>query len=209
MVVVLVILGIIIAIFAWLMLIVFSTLRIKIEKFEISNILQPNIVYDYKINIGFYFLNTVKVLGFNINKSKLEHSEIFHKINFQEVEKTVELDKDLLVHLKGIKPTLEALNLKLDLGTEDAVITSIVIFAISTLLSIGLPHIVKPKNYKDINYEITPLYQGKNLFNLSLNCIISVKMVHIMSIIYIYLQKRREENYERTSNRRTYANSYE
>lgn len=209
MVVVLLILAIIIGVGLYLMLLLFSNLKIRVAKLEISNILYPNITYDYQLNFGFYFLNTIKILGFNVNKAKIEKSKIVQKINIEEVEETIKLDKQLFIHLKGLKPNLQNLNLKLDIGTEDAVITSALTFIISTALSIGLPHVVKPKYYANIYYEINPLYQGKNLFNLSLNCIINVKMVHIMNIIYIYLQKRREEKYERTSNRRAYAHSYE
>ena len=86
MVVVLLILAIIICAGLYVMLLVFSNLKIGVAKLEISNILYPNITYDYQLNFGFYFLNTIKILGFNVNKAKIEKSKIVQKINIEEVE---------------------------------------------------------------------------------------------------------------------------
>lgn len=53
-----------------------------------------------------------------------------------------------------------------------------------------------------------PMYRFGNSINLSLNCIINVKMVHIIYVIYILLKKGMIKN-ERTSNRGAYDYSYE
>lgn len=209
MIVVLLILLIVICTGLYLILLALSNLKIEIVKFEINNISRSNINYNYQLNIGFYFLNAVKILGFKLNKEKLEKSKVVKKINIKEMEEAIKIDNKLFSTIKNSKTNLQSLNLKLNIGTEDAVFTSILIFTISTAFSIILPHIVKPKYYTNIYYEINPIYQEENLFNLSFDCIINVKMVHIINIIYIYLQKRREEKYERTSNRRAYAHSYE
>ena len=131
------------------------------------------------------------------------------KINIKEVEENVIFDKKILANIKDLKPNLQSLDMNVDIGTEDVILTSAITCACAVLLSALLPHIVKPKYRTNIRYNINPLYKNKNLFNLTFSCIIHVKMVHIMNIIYIYLQKRREEKYERTSNRRAYAHSYE
>ena len=209
MFVVLILLSIVIIEIFWVIMLLFSELRINIKQLEISNILYPKTIHNYTISIGFYFLNHIKILGFTITKEKLEHSKIIKKINMKKFETNIKIDKELVSSLKELKLKVKDLKLKLDLGTEDAVLTSFITFAIATAISILLPHITEMKNASKLYYEINPLYQGKNLFNLSLNCIIYVKMVHIINIIFIYLQKEREEKYERTSNRRSYANSYE
>ncbi len=55
-----------------------------------------------------------------------------------------------------------------------------------------------------------PIYEDKNRIKLILNCIIQVKLVHIISIIYYVVKKRKEKRkYERASNRRSYDYSYE
>lgn len=209
MVVVLIILAILIGFLIWGILILFSDIKIEIKQLEFSNVLYPHMVYDFTVCIGFYFMNTIKLLRFTVNKAKLERSKLVNKISIKEVEKNVKINKELWEHLKTIKPKLQALKLNASIGTEDAVLTSITTLVLATLLSILLPYVVEPKHQPQITYKIEPLYQGKNIIDFSLHCIIYVKMVHIMNIIYIYLRKRRVEKYERTSNRRTYANSYE
>lgn len=57
-------------------------------------------------------------------------------------------------------------------------------------------------------FRIIPLYNFGNSIKFNLNCIISVKIVHIIYVIYILLKTRRRKN-ERTSNRRSYDYSYE
>ena len=60
------------------------------------------------------------------------------------------------------------------------------------------------------NYTIEPIYQNKNIYKIQFNCIIQVKMVHIINVIYIFLKKGRSDLNERTtSNRRSYGYSYE
>ena len=63
--------------------------------------------------------------------------------------------------------------------------------------------------YKNCFYDIKPIYKDKNLYEISLNCIIEVKMVHIINMIYKIVKKRRSDKNERTSNRRAYDNSDE
>ena len=59
-------------------------------------------------------------------------------------------------------------------------------------------------------YNIKPLYYNKNLYKINLNCIIEIKMVHIINIIFILIKKGRKKNEQSTtSNRKPYAYSYE
>ena len=59
-------------------------------------------------------------------------------------------------------------------------------------------------------YKIEPLYLNHNIYEIKLNCIFEIKMVHIINMIYYFIKKRRGENHEqRTSDRRAYGYSYE
>ena len=111
--------------------------------------------------------------------------------------------------LKKIKPNVSLLNLELKIGTEDAILTSFIVFLISTGISILLPHVIKRYDKNKYKYLITPLYFQKNLYQIKLNCIIEIKLVHIINMIYIFIKKRRSDKNERTSNRRPYDYSYE
>ena len=64
--------------------------------------------------------------------------------------------------------------------------------------------------YQNYIYNIKPIYNNKNLYKINLNCIIEIKMVHIINIIYMLLKKGRKKNEcSTTSNRKPYAYSYE
>lgn len=89
------------------------------------------------------------------------------------------------------------------------ILTSAIITALASIIGIGLARIIEIYNKEKYSYEIYPIYQNKNLIKLDLNCIIKVKMVHIISIIYLIVKKRRVEKSERTSNRMSYDYSYE
>lgn len=209
MVLVLIFLGVFIILLSFICMLISSTIKINVKQLELENILLPKVTYDYNIEIGFYLLGKIPFLKFKINKARLKKLKIMEKMKKAQVVQKIEWNGDLLKELKTLSPKIEELNLVLNIGTEDALYTSAIVFIISTILSLGLPHFVESKNYKKIKYEITPFFTGKNLFSLQVHSIIYVKMVHIINIIYIYLQKRREEKYERTSNRRPYADSYE
>lgn len=207
MVLVLFLLGIVIFILLIVLILLLSKVRINIKCLEMENILQSKLKYNYEIQIGIYMFNKVPLIKFNINSNKIEKTKIINKIQSKYGKANVDLDVIKVFKLLSIK--IESFNLNLQLGTEDALNTAIILFIISIILSIGLPHLVEKQNWKNIKYEITPLYIGNNVFSIKFNSIIYVKMVHIINIIYIYLQKRREEKNERTSNRRSYANCNE
>ena len=111
--------------------------------------------------------------------------------------------------IKNLKLELMYLNVKVKIGLEDVILTSSLVFIISTAISILLPHIIKTYNSGNYIYEILPLYVNKNSYYIKLHCIIQLKIVHIINIIYIYLKKGRSDKYERASNRRSYEHSYE
>jgi len=117
--------------------------------------------------------------------------------------------KEAIEIIKNLKVEVAKLNLNLEIGTEDVIITSGIIAVLSSVLGIVLAQTIKKYDREKHKYEIYPVYQNKNLINLYLNCIIKVKMVHIIYIIYVLVKKRRVNKYERTSNRRTYDYSYE
>ena len=61
---------------------------------------------------------------------------------------------------------------------------------------------------KKKKFTVLPLYNIGNVIKINLNCIIDVKIVHIIYVIYILFKKGRNVN-ERASDRRAYDYSYE
>ena len=104
---------------------------------------------------------------------------------------------------------IEKLNIIGTLGLEDAAYTAYLVTFINTIISIIISKRMYHYSKRKYNYSIEPSYINQNVVNLELNCIISIKIVNIISIIFNTLKKGRVKKYERTSNRRTYAYSHE
>lgn len=185
-------------------LITFSYLKINIKELTVNNILEPKIKIFYKIELSLYFLDKIKILKYTITSN----SKVIKKIEIKAKE-SIKYDLNFLKLLKYIKINIEKFNLKLDIGTINVLLNSSIVFIISTAISIFIPHFIKNKNYEDIYYKIQPINKNKNLIDLKFNCIIKLKMVHIINILYMYLSKKGGDKIDGTSNRRSYDNSNE
>ena len=135
-------------------------------------------------------------------------------------EKVKQLEKDILQNknkfdkkmVKGLKEFskgiyVENLELEVELGTENAFLTSMLVAIFSSILSIGFSRIhVREKN---IVYEIEPVYRNENSIKIEISGIFQIKLIHIINTIYVFNKKGGRKNHERTSNRRSYDYSYE
>ena len=131
------------------------------------------------------------------------------KIDVNKLKNNKELNKLMLKLLKNIDFTVEELNLKGYIGTEDAAFTAITAGIINIIISLVLMNKVKNYEKDKFSYGLETVYVNQNIVNLEFNCIISIKIVHIINIIYILSKKEGVKKNERTSNRRTYAYSHE
>ena len=61
---------------------------------------------------------------------------------------------------------------------------------------------------EDQKFLVSPIYDGRNMLKVKIESIITIKTIHIIYMIYVLDKNRRKENV-RTSNRRSYVNSYE
>ena len=193
--------------------IILSTISVRIEKFKASNYNKcGKLKIDYKVFFELFFLNKLKIFSIKIDKeliNKLKVKEKVKKIDFKQAKTNMPSKKDLKEITKKLQIRIDKLNLKLEIGTINIFLTSAIITILASIIGIGLAKVIKKYNKERYNYEIHPIYQDKNIIKLDLNCIIKVKMVHIISIIYLLIKKRRVEENERTSNRRSYDYSYE
>ena len=194
-------------------IIIFSTIQINLKKIDISNNNNKNeLKYDYKIFLDLYFLNKIKFISIKIDKEKMKKLDIkkkLQKINFSNMKKELPSKDEVKELLKKLDIEVTKFNLSAEIGTEDVIITSVIIALLSASIGMGLAVVVKDYKKEKYYYKIVPLYNNKNQIKLNLNCIFKVKMVHIIYIIYVFLKKRRVDKHERTSNRRSYDYSYE
>ena len=195
-----------------IILFTFSKIRIEINNFKFQSTSKIHINKDYEITIKLFILKIIPILKVNITKTKLEKLKLSEKIknfDFKIIQDNKEFDKKALVALKKLDIGIKNINLYVDLGTENASLTSIIVPALSTIIAIILHK--KVKRFKDQVFIINPMYINQNLVNIYISGIFEIKMSHIINMIYILSkeQKKGVNENERTSNRRSYGYSYE
>lgn len=192
-----------------------SRITISIQNLKKSNYDKKTIEKHEK---NFYVAITIYLFGFiKIFRKKIEEQKI-DKLIEKEKQKDFDIPilkqyiptlKDLKQVLKTLNIQLEKLSLLFEIGVEDAMITSFLIPLFSTAFSFVLPFLVKKKKRKSYFYQIKPLYNGQSQYKIELDCIFSIKMVHIIYMMYQIMRRRESDKHGRTSNRRTYEYSYE
>ncbi len=206
MILVLFLLAIIIVITVLVILVINSSIQLNVKKLEIGNLNKEK--NNYKIELLLKVFDRFTVYKTVIEKERMQEiydSKIFKKLHIkQDLKNEIRFRKqEFLELLKTIQIEIVKLNLKINIGLEDAPITALAVGVLSSIISIILPFLLKPTNLKHCKYFIMPLYMQRNLYNIKLKGIIKLKLVHIIYVIYILVKKRRDED-ERASNRRTY-----
>lgn len=188
-----------------------SSLKISIEDFKIYNKKITNL----KIIISIAFLNEINLLQITLNKEKIENlkknkiiKKIIKKVQ-EEILKDYTNENKIKVNkikkgLKGLKyVSIKNIKIKGKVGTANAVITAF----LTTFLNLFITFFIARK-VNNTKYEILPVYIDENYFELSIKCIISIKVVHIIHIARLLKRKESDKIDGRTSNRRSYANSH-
>ena len=181
-----------------IVLIILISLIIKYTylEFELKNInlrIRNNeVTYKVKIIIKLRVFGILTFFKKTINdihlKNKVTNIQNISKRMYKRREK-IKVDK--YVNIKKI-------NLNVNIGLESAELTAILVGIISLLISFYLGKNNTRINQKDCCWKVVPIYGNKNYLNLSLNCILSMNLAHII------LKKKGERNV-RISNRRPYA----
>lgn len=195
-----------------------STLNVEIKDLLIdSTNKKGSKVENYIIFIRLKIINKLTIFKTRIDKEKIQKYKILNKkifLKIKEIEKkfledeTKNLDKESIRIVKYFKFNVDEFDLYLKIGLMNTLFTTISVVLTSTLLSILL---AKTSNTFNSNkYLIMPEYSGRSSIKLKLNCIIQIKIIHIINIIYMFIKKKRSVDYnERTSNRRTYASCHD
>ena len=201
------ILLLILAIIIILLKIFFSiNLKLEIENLKITLSKNKNKITnkESKISLKIYILKKIKIAEINLKKIDLKSDKVKNRL--QKQFKGKKLNLDTVKFLSKVNYIIEKLNLKVYIGTEDAAITAISVGVGYTIISNFISG--KIFSQKNIEYEIFPIYQNKNILKLELDSIITLKMEKIIDIIKL-IKKGRDDKNGRTSNRRAYAYSNE
>lgn len=221
MIVFFIILGILFFISLIFFMICLSNLEIEIKEFKLDTTnIKHKKLENYLVYIKLRLLDKltwfkIKISYKKIRKlenSKIFKSKIFSKIkNFEEMENTILenrkqiFKKGNLQYVKDLHLTIKKLDLYLKVSTGFPNLTVYAVAIIASVISIIFAKTVKNYSKDKYKYIVFPMYTLKPAIKISLNCIINVKMVHIINIIYMLKKKRSVRNDERTSDRRTYV----
>jgi len=204
--------SIIIIVCILILIIIFADLRLNIKNLEVISTpqgLQPK----YDISIELYTFRKIKLLNLNIKNGKnfnLLKSKFF-KERFEKIKNSKEISKKQqwkilrnVFKLLRKKFKIETFKLKINIDTEDVLVTSYLVGVISAVVPNILRNHIENINPKKIMWKIVPLYKNKNYVYLKLSSIISIKIVHISNMLKIVGGIKDE----RSSNRRLNVNCY-
>ncbi len=199
--------------------IVTSKIEIKLMPFILNSKKHKYVDDQSKVIIKLKLFEIIPIIKFTITNQKLKRLQKLFKMN-EKIEKIEKIERDiiqnkdkidvqLLAVAKEIGKSIEIkkLELAMELGTENAFLTSMLVAILSSAIAVGFSRTnVKEK---DVLYEIKPIYTSQNFVKIAISGIFQIKMVHIINIIYVLNKKGGMKNNERTSNRRSYDYSYE
>ncbi len=192
------------------LILILSDVKLIIENIEFSNS-GHNEMLKYSGKVGIYFLGKIKLYATKIDSDK--DTKISDKRHINRIIGTIKKDNTrrlrkvnvLDVVKKGSsKIIIDKFNLRVCVDTEDVVLTSYIVGIISAIIPNFVRNYIKKYNINDYRFEIYPIYKNKNYIYLKLNSIISIKVVHIISM----LKTIGGISNERTSNRRSNVNCY-
>lgn len=203
---------ILISILIFFIIIFLSKIQIEIDNLKFCSTSKRHLNNDYKIMVKLCALGLFPILKIPITKAKLEKMKVKEKIkniDFRAIEENPRLNKKIIEAIKSLKFKILSSDLYIEIGTENASLTSIVVPAISTIIAIVFRK--KGKKLKKQRFIVQPIFQNQNLVNLSFEGIFEIRISHIINIIYRFNKKEKEgvKKYERTSNRGAYDYSYE
>lgn len=196
---------------------ILSLLLLIVILFLFLTTIKVNVKYknnNYVVIIKLYLFGFLRYLKFQFNKEKIKKIFDYGKNTIERksnnrIENKIYKDRKIIKNiLTELKINLEYLKLNLNIGTEFILLTSVIITTLSTIFPMILNKVIKKYDAKKYSYNFNSIY-NKNDFNLELDCIISIKLVHIINVILSILFKKGVFKNVRSSNTRFNDNCYE
>lgn len=179
-----------------------SKIEIKIKDLDISTVRKEKLNRDYKIHINIIIFNKIKIFGKQIKKMKFKKEnldKLYNTVKSVQGKLSGKISFTTLIQLvKNLSIETKELDLKIELGTEDAAISAILVGIISSIIGI----ILRNHESKEQRFEVIPLYINQNILKLKLDGIFRINLIHY---IYKNILKGRESNERKSSDRRAYA----
>lgn len=167
---------------------IFSKVSVDIKKFNFDNnktnfkVKIKFVIYKILPIVSIYLTeNGIKFLSIKISYNQIYNSTKFKKIiNFINKKNRKKLK---ISTIKFLKPDLENINLKLNLGTKSLILTNFLIVLISTILSIELKKCIKNFDSRKYKYIIRPSYEEKNQIKLEFSGIFNIKISNLIEYV--------------------------
>lgn len=185
-------------------LIIFSTLKIEIKNFKTSNLTtnkekstftNSKKYSKYEVNIALEILNKLKYFSLNLNSRKIKKITLkmhLDKTKIKELEREISISD--IKEVMNIRPKISYMDLKLKLGIDDVLLTTYSVPIISTLISILLPYTVENKDVNNIKYEVKPIYNNGNVYDMKLNIGVKIKVIKILNAVYKIYKSKKDKN---------------
>lgn len=188
-------LGIILVVSLLIFIICLSNLEIEIKKFKYNrDSSNKEKKKDYLIYIKLKLLKRFTWFKLKIDDARISKIRKLKNIKLKILRRVLLRNEREIFTIENIKHIehfeIKKLNLKMKIDLIDTIITSFSVAIISTIISIILANSIRCYDKKKYNYIITPIYKENIQIIISLNCIINVKMVHIINILYMLFKKR-------------------
>jgi hypothetical protein len=175
-----------------ILIILLSTLKVHVIYSKIQKKDKMN------LNYTLHFLNKIKIFDYK-HKKKIAKKTI---INFKFIDL---LKFDLTKYKKVFKINISKFNLYMNIGLENPILASYLVCTIASIVPAIMNMFMKKISEETAYYKINPVF-NQNYLELNFDCIIEIKIVHIIHMIYFLLREGRKN--ERSSNTRTYGYSY-
>ena len=149
-----------------------SKIGIDIENLIIDTDAEEKINEDGKIYVYLLLFNKIKLFRKNVRNIPMKDVK-FEASDFDiKILKNKDIKINYLELIQNINIDIRKIDLDLQIGTENAGITAILVGILSGILGIIIK---KPK------YQILPIYANRNLLKINLNGIFTIYLMH-----YIY-----------------------
>ena len=149
-----------------------SKIGIDIENLIIDTDAEEKINEDGKIYVYLLLFNKIKLFRKNVRNIPMKDV----KFEASDFDIKIFKNKDIKINyfelIRNINIDIKNIDLNVNIGTEDAGITAILVGILAGILGIIIK---KPK------YQILPIYANRNLLKINLNGIFTIYLIH-----YIY-----------------------
>ena len=160
-------------------LILFTIIEIHIENIKYLSE-NRNLNKDYRIIVKLKIFNKLTYLKINLKKSRMKNVRKLLKIDKLKeniLQNKNSLDNGIFKLSKHVK--VKKLNLKINIGVEDAAINAIFVGLISTIVSIVLRNFIENKS--EAFWRVMPIYENKNILKINLDAIFKIRLIDILA----------------------------